>query len=223
MKPITLVGLLGLGAASVTAFMLWPADDLSPRGEAAKPGQKTSRQAVQQDRSRAASDTRVALLAREVDDLRAQVQKVEAGSQEQQAQEETSEASAEQAPPLSSKERRERKVAFYSGRLELEARDEQAAAEFEQKLEQGFATISHSSLGKVDCRSTMCRIEIIHTEPNARDKLHELVLGSGPLKYGSYDYVDQEAGGGGTRTIAYVGMPGHPLVSAREAIASNTF
>lgn len=223
MKTLPILGLFGAGAACVTVFMLWPADDFSPAAEAAKQRQKEPRQKDRHESIGASRDTRVALLAREVDDLRAQVQKAELDSHEQQTQEETSAPIPEKASPLSSEERQRRKVSFYSGRLESEVRDEQAAAEFEQKLEAGFAAVTHSSLDKVDCRSTMCRIEIIHVEPHARDRFHELILGSGPLKYGAFDYLDQEGSGDVRRTVAFVGMPGHPLTSSREAIASRSF
>jgi hypothetical protein len=150
---------------------------------------------------------RLALLTREVDALRDRVDGVEANSgrrnQEPDADARDSDLAEEDNIPETPEEIRERKVSAYSGALQAEARDPVAAGEFERALEAGFREIQHSSLGKVDCRSTLCRIEISHLEPDAREKFSDFVLGSGPLKYGGFTYLSED----GETTIAYIRMP----------------
>jgi hypothetical protein len=63
----------------------------------------------------------------------------------------------------------------------------------------------HSAIQAIECRATLCRVEIRHNDPSGRERFTDFLFG--PLRYGAYDYVSEDGG----KTIAFVGMPEHPL------------
>jgi hypothetical protein len=111
-------------------------------------------------------------------------------------------------PRPSAEERRANRLALYSSTLETEARDARAATEFESNVRSAVASAELGQVERLDCRSTVCVLEIRHADPRDRRKFEHLIV-SGPLRFGTYDTVDAQG-----RTIAYVAMPGHQLPTA---------
>lgn len=156
---------------------------------------------------------RVARLVRKLERLEARVERL-ANDAVQPSDTPTSEAADsdvgsdetdEATAPLSDPEVHERYRVAYDGALSAEARDATTANEFEARLHAAFASDSRRRLERVECRSTLCKLEISHQDPRHRTNLDD--LHDGPLKYGSYSYWDEDA----QRTMAFIGMPDHNL------------
>lgn len=97
-------------------------------------------------------------------------------------------------------------VPHYTTRLESEVRDV-SARDFERTIRDEVALTEHTSVQSVDCRSTLCRLVLRHDTPIARMRLARLAAGSS-LSYGWHYYPSDEDE---LETIAFIGMPDHPL------------
>lgn len=202
----------GVGAVGLAALVMWynaePTERAAPKRSVTLETHPAMRESAQ-----------VALLTRQVAQLREEVQGAQAvPALPVDSEPNESSREIESETELSPKEKREIRVTHYDQLLAAETRDAAAAGEFERTLDIGFSGVEHSSLEQVDCRTTLCRIEIRHNDRTGRERFGEFVLGSGPLKYGTFDYLSED----GERTIAYVGMPGHPLAGRRKAEAKLT-
>lgn len=193
----------GLAAVFMLTLWLWP----NGREQQAPSSRKLD---IKQEQT---PDPRVAALAREIRRierrLEDQQRNAPAPSMDKSATTKTSPDAGvpkPARPQLTPEERHARRVDYYSSLLVSEGRDYQLAEEFEQKLNSTFENIEHSSLQSVDCRSTLCKIEIRHQTAGARRHLDELIL-RGPMKHGSFDYVTED----GMGTVMFAGLPGHPL------------
>ena len=129
----------------------------------------------------------------------------EESAEEPEADEPEADAPEAESPEAVALKEHEDRVAFYSDSFNEEARDESAAAEFEASISEAVNASGHSEIGEVDCRSTMCRLEVLHNDTSGRQRFAE--FGFGPLRYGAYVYPTED----GQKTIAYVGMPNHSL------------
>jgi hypothetical protein len=165
--------------------------------------------AVAEARAATAEPERVETLEREIRRLAARVESLRREQQEATTAATASDPRAiDESPPsqrLSDHELHEQRVVFYGAALEGEPREARSARAFEASLTDRFAKSGHSSLERVDCRSTLCRLEIRHNGRASRAPFVDLLFG--PLSFGAYYYPSEDA----MRTIAYVGMPGHPL------------
>jgi hypothetical protein len=196
----------------VTIFLLW-------RRPAEMPGmtQDTRKGLEQAGDSR--QDRRILELAREVQALRSRVSaraeeetaaanQHPSGAAEPESDDTEGDLTSLAGPSetdLTPAERRDQRVAFYASAHDAESRDRTAAPPFESSIASSVLENDLGSVERVDCRSTICVLEIRHDDASDRDKLDALFL-RGPLKFGAFDYVDEDG-----RTIAYVGMPGHSL------------
>jgi hypothetical protein len=111
------------------------------------------------------------------------------------------------SPAPSDEEAHARRTFVYQGRFESEPREAKAADEYEDALEAYLSDPLLGRLQSVQCRASMCRFEVRHTEPGQRVQLGAR-FGRGPLTQGGYDYLSEDE----TSTIAFVGMPGHALI-----------
>jgi hypothetical protein len=95
---------------------------------------------------------------------------------------------------------------FYADLYAADVPDPGAARPFESSIAEAVAATGHSVLKSVECRATVCRLELKHTDPSGRARFYELAYG--PLKYGWHFDASKTAS---DETIAIVGMPGHAL------------
>lgn len=109
------------------------------------------------------------------------------------------------APEMSASDLHENRVHTYTRRFNEEPREASAAAAFEEAITSVVDASGHSSMESVECRTSMCRLEIRHNDPSGRERFIDFMFG--PLRFGAYDYLSED----GDKTIAFVGMPNHTL------------
>ncbi|MBN1984028.1 MAG: hypothetical protein JW795_21035 [Chitinivibrionales bacterium] len=113
---------------------------------------------------------------------------------------------SESASLLSGLSVQEHRIASYSFAFNEEQRDGPAASEFEEKITQVVDESGNRLIETVDCRTTLCRLEIRHDNLSgvnqSTDSLLDLMA-----QYGRFQYLSED----GEKTIAFVGMPNHPL------------
>lgn len=202
------LGVTGAVAAVVVAAALFAG--LTSTTSSARVQAKSA--ATSEDES--ANSQQLEFLAREILALKAHVEAEKRKEPSSVPSSVTSAASPtpEHAPPdndqpASDAELHAHRVVSYASILGTEPRDSRVAADFEASVVEAFSKVKHSRLTQVDCRSTICKLEIRHEAPDGRQRFGEFLFG--PLKYGTYDYLSDD----GQATIAFVGMPGHPLPS----------
>lgn len=94
---------------------------------------------------------------------------------------------------------------FFQTELEAGVRD-RAAQTFEKSVSDFVASQLPGALEAVDCRASICKLTFNHTAGTTREDIGGL-WANGPFVAGSWDYLTED----GTRTIAYIGTPGHGL------------
>ena len=119
------------------------------------------------------------------------------------------------AHPPSDAETLERRVSTYAKAFDAERRDRGVARAHEGALTGYFEQQAPGALLAVECHSQTCKLTLTHAAGKTRDELG-MLWGGGPLQNGSFDYVSED----GTKTYAFVGMPGHdlPLLDGNGAL-----
>jgi hypothetical protein len=123
------------------------------------------------------------------------------------------------APPPSDAETLERRVSSYATAFDAELRDPGVARAHEGAVTGYFEQQAPGALLAVECHSLTCRLTLTHGAGKTRDELG-MLWGGGPLQNGSFDYVSAD----GTKTYAFVGMPGHdlPVLDGNGAVSAST-
>lgn len=164
--------------------------------------QRQALQTVQQ--ALAAVDVELAALRQRVDRLSALYQTSQAEQPPPQQ-----EAEQQQAAEYRAQERLallERSVSSQGVDSEWSA---QSLSDIEQAL--GDEALLDTAIYDIDCRATLCRVEVGHDDPNAFDQFQQQFLNELDELFTNVwlDYTD--LGGGATGTVIYLARDGHAL------------
>jgi hypothetical protein len=126
-------------------------------------------------------------------------------------------AAAAPSPP-SAAETLEWRVGTYTAVFDAEPRDPAGSRAYEGAIGAYFEQQAPGALQGVECHTRTCRLTLTHGAGKTRDELG-MLWGGGPLANGSFDYVSED----GTRTYAFVGMPGYalPILDAHGVLVAS--
>lgn len=190
---------LGVAAVAALFFGTLLAPRVSPAARSEPPVASSSGGSSDQS-------ARIASLAREINRLQDDLAAQKRAAEERPATQLAASAEAETAsPPPSDDELHRRRVAAFSEALEMELRDGRAAAQYESEVVQAVRDVGGLRVESIDCRTSICRIELQNLGDDARERLTQLMFKA--LRYGTYDFMSPDR----RRTTSFVGMPGHPL------------
>jgi len=117
------------------------------------------------------------------------------------------EANQPRAPRLSTEETDSLLRSHYETTF-LSQRRMPSASKQEEAIARHLASEGLDSriLESLECRESLCKLQISATSGEATSKL----WGRGPFEYGGFYYLTDD----GSRTIAYMGIQGHPFPKA---------
>jgi len=114
-------------------------------------------------------------------------------------------------------EQREKVTTFYESRFESEAVDSSWAGGYEREIADVFAgdeMFEGNRIEAVDCRGTLCRLEVAHESDTSRERMRT-PWGAAPFAHGSFirHYPERNA------TVIFLGREGHPFAMPSQARA----
>lgn len=132
---------------------------------------------------------------------------------------------APESRPLSEEERRheaqmaqERNLQFLSGHFGREAKDSSWAATMEYNIAQSFkGEAAQGSTPRVlECRTHLCRLEVIHQDKEARKRLFAALSSALPYSLDVFSDGDGDGGQDVPNTIIFLSRPGQAMPEMTE-------
>lgn len=117
-------------------------------------------------------------------------------------------------PPAGEAAATEAVVATMTSQLDHERADPAWSPEAERVITASIDVASGTHITALDCRATLCRLEVQHDSELARDRYTTAVLPSLPLSSEMFFRHTEDARG--TRTVTYISRPGHALPRPRS-------